>query len=444
MSISREPVIKSGPLDLASIGWRQLVILGIALLLAALDGFDALSMSFVAPVVGHNWHLTKDVLGLLLASSLVGMAVGALGVSPLADLVGRRPIVLSAVATLTAGAVLSGISTSGPILGFARFVTGVGIGTMVAMTALIAAEFSNFRLRSLAIALTTSVGFPLGGVIGGFAAGLILRNATWPWIFFAAAFAGAVLFIICAVFLPETPSFLISRQAPGAIGRVNRLLTKLGHPTMMELPMPVERRQSTYRQLFRPEKRATTLSLTTVMILNATAAYFLLNWLPAIVTQAGFSPATGSFVSATAGLLGIVGGLTFGALAIRFRLIPLAAVAIVGIGGFMAAVGVVPGRLSLLLVSAAGFHFCLAGVGGILWAIVAGSYPPSNRASGLGLVMGVGRIASAIGPALGGVLFAHGFSRPEVCLAFAVLPTLAAFILTRLPNPVRSGPSATA
>ena len=57
------------------------------------------------------------------------------------------------------------------------------------------------------------------------------------------------------------------------------------------------------------------------------------------------------------------------------------------------------------------------------------SFPASLRASGIGLVMGAARIASAAGPALAGVMFAHGMTRASVSLIFAVGPLVAAILI---------------
>lgn len=46
------------------------------------------------PALGREWHIGKGVIGLLLSSSLAGMAIGAIALSPLADKPGRRAVVL--------------------------------------------------------------------------------------------------------------------------------------------------------------------------------------------------------------------------------------------------------------------------------------------------------------------------------------------------------------
>lgn len=411
---------------------RQVLVLVIALLLAALDGFDALSMAFVGPVLARDWHIGKDVLGLLLSSSLAGMAIGAVALSPLADKLGRRAMVLSAIALLTIGTGLSAAAGSVLMLGASRILTGTGIGLMVAMTTLISAEFTNLRRRSLAVAAVATMGFPIGGILGGLASSAILKSATWPWVFLTGSIAGIVLFVLIALTLPESPAFVIARRRSGALEHLNRILSGLGQQTVSALPPAADRGPTRYRDLFAPETRGVVVRLTVISILIATSAYYILNWLPQIVVDAGFTPADGSFVSALSGMVGFVGGVGFATFASRFKPAKVAAVAMTGAAVALSAVGLVPPVIAMFVISAGVLSFCLAGTTGLLYAILADTFPAALRASGMGFVMGVMRIASAAGPTLAGVMFAHGMTRAGVSLVFAVGPLVAAALIVSM------------
>ncbi len=411
---------------------RQMLVLVIALLLAALDGFDALSMSFVAPILGRDWHIGKDVLGLLLSSSLAGMAIGAIALSPLADKHGRRAMVLGAIALLAIGTGLSAAAGSATMLAAARLLTGIGIGLMVAMTTLISAEFTNVRRRSIAVAGVATMGFPLGGILGGLASSVILKTTTWPWVFLTGSIGAVALFLFVALVLPESPAFLAARRGPDALESLNRVMSSLGQPIISTLPPAVDRGRTRYRALFAGDLRAAVVRLTIVSILIATSSYYILNWLPQIVVDAGFTPAQGSFVSALSGAVGFVGGVGFAAFSSRFQPANVAAVAMIGAALALSAVGLVPPSIPLFVVSAGALSFCLAGTTGMLYAILAGTFPPNVRASGTGFVMGVMRIASAAGPTLAGVMFAHGMSRAGVSMIFAIGPLVSAYLVTSM------------
>ena len=134
----REP---QGLLDASPMTRAQLMVIAVAILLSALDGFDVLGTAFVAPAVSKLWHLDKVVIGFLLSTSLMGMAFGSIVLSPLADIFGRKPLVFSGVALMTLGSLLSALSHNVPELAACRILTGVGIGLMVPLTTTIAAEF---------------------------------------------------------------------------------------------------------------------------------------------------------------------------------------------------------------------------------------------------------------------------------------------------------------
>ncbi|GLS98916.1 MFS transporter [Sphingobium jiangsuense] len=420
----------ASPLDDAPMRPRQVMVLAVSILLAALDGYDALAMAFAAPAVAREWNLEKDIIGLLLSSSLAGMAIGAIALSPLADIVGRRKVVLGALLLLTMGTALSGISASVPLLAGSRVLTGIGIGVMVAMTTLISAEFTNARFRSLAIAAIATIGFPIGGVVGGVAASAILKGATWHWVFLTGSISGGILFLLAAFILPESPAFLIARRTPDALQRVNRVLLAIGQAPLQELPAATAGAQrGSYRSLFAPGPRAVVLRLASVAMLIAISSYYILNWLPQMVVDAGFTPAQGSMVSAQSGMLGLLGGIGFAAFSFRFAPTRIAAVSMTGAALGLAAVGLVPPAIPLFVLSAGILGFCLAGTTGMLYAIMADSFPAAMRASGIGFAMGAARIASVIGPALAGVLFSHGWSRAEVSLAFAIGPLMAALLI---------------
>ena len=422
------------PIDYAPMGAAQILVLVLALLLAALDGYDALSMAFVAPVLALEWGIGKSVTGLLLSSSLVGMAIGAIALSPLADRFGRRSVVLGALGIMTLGTLLSALAGSAPVLAAARLLTGTGIGVMVAMTTLLSAEFSNAKRRPLAVAAVATLGFPLGGVIGGLGASAILKAATWHWVFLGGSIAGVVLFALVLLTLPESPTFLIAKRAHGALERANLVLSRLGHSAMSELPVAADRQHIRYSALFEPGLRPIVVRLTATSILVASASFFVLNWMPQMVVDAGFTPAQGSMVSAKSGMIGFLGGVIFATFASRFPPTKVAATALIGATLALAAIGLVPPVLNLLILTSGIMGFCLAGTTGMIYTILATAFPPALRASGMGFVMGVMRIASAAAPALAGVMFAHGMTRAGVSLIFAVGPLVAAVLIAGLPN----------
>ena len=95
----------------------------------------------------------------------------------------------------------------------------------------------------------------------------------------------------------------------------------------------------------------------------------------------------------------------------------------------LALLGVVPPTLPLLLLAASLYGFFQSAGVASFYATMTSSFPPLARVSGIGLVMGVGRLASGLGPYAAGVLFAAGWTRTGVSLVFACAAVLAGLVL---------------
>ncbi len=417
-------------LEEANLSRGQILAIILTALVAGLDGYDVQSIALVAPAISHAWAIPKHTLGLVLASSLVGMAGGSLGLSPFADVLGRRPMVQVALVLLTLGSLCSGLSHAVWQLAASRVVTGLGIGVMVSLTTVLAAEFVNARRRGLAVAAVTT-GLPIGGVIAGLVAASFLKSQGWTWVFYGGAILGAVLLALVTVGLPESPVFLMDRVPSNALERLNRVLRRLGRDPVAALPPPAKpsAARTSYRALFTRETAPTTIRFVVVYLLNVTATYFLLSWLPQMIADAGFHPSTASLVTAVSSLVSLPAGFVFGAFAARIGPTRLASLAMVGFAAGVAAFGLVPGVLPALLGAACVCSFFLSGATAVFYASMAASFPPLSRVSGLGLVTGIGRLFSGLGPYTAGLMFSAGLARSGVCLVFAGLAALGGLLL---------------
>ena len=408
---------------------RQILAILLIIAIAVLDGYDLGSMSFVVPVLSKEWGIGKAALGILLASGLVGMAVGSLGLSPFADKFGRKPIILCCLVIVTVGSLACGLSESMTQLLVSRAFTGIGMGALVALMGTMNAEFANARNRSFAVA-STVIGLPLGGAIGGVVSAAVLRSHDWHWVFLIGSIAGAVMIVVVAVLLPESPAFLITRRPKNALERLNRVLRQLGHKAVSELPPAQKQAGVSYRVLFSPSMTPITLRFIAVNVLVVMGGYYIINWLPQIITTLGFTPSTASLVASITGLIGITAPLLFGALTTRFSTLKMAAFVMCGFGVALIGIGFVPPVLWMFIVVACAASFFLSGSAAMFQASLVQTFPPNARASAIGFVLGIGRIASGLGPYLAGLMFAAGMTRGTVSLAFALLAVIAGILVS--------------
>ncbi|WP_375402178.1 MFS transporter [uncultured Sphingomonas sp.] len=414
--------------DAAPMSPAQVAAIAVTVALSALDGYDVLSVTFAAPAIGRDWNLGRAALGAVLSAGLVGMALGSLVLAPLADRVGRRRLMLVALALMATGMALSATAGTLGQLAAWRVLTGLGIGAMVAVINPVAAEFANAKRRPMALALM-AVGYPAGGLLGGLLASVLLSIFGWRAVFAAGVVFAVLLTPFVLRFLPEPLAFLLARPKGDGLARVNGLLRRCRQPEVSAMPASARAKSGGYRAIFTPGQLSITARVTAANLLFVMVVYYVLSWLPQMVTDAGFAPASASLVAAVANLCGIVGGLTLGALARRVGLRRIAATMMAGLGFATAAFGLTPPSLPLLIMTAGicGF-FLFGGIAGI-YATLAGSYAVDARASGAGFVIGVGRIGSAVAPALAGLLFAGGFERGTVSIAFGALAVVAGLLL---------------
>ncbi|UVO53767.1 MFS transporter [Sphingomonas sp. SUN039] len=415
--------------DASPMSPTQIRVVVLTAVLSALDGYDVLSVTFAAPAILKQWDLGLDALGVVLSAGLFGMAAGSFLLGPLADKTGRRLLVLISLALMAVGMLMAALATSVPWLAFWRVVTGLGIGTCVTVINPLAAEFSNARRRSLAIALM-AMGYPIGGVLGGVLSAVLLRSMGWESIFIVGFVVAVLLIPVALLILPESPMFLAQRQPSNALDRLNSVLDRCKKPRCIALPPRALRSTIGYRALFTADRLTTTVALAVANVLYAAAAYYVLSWLPQMVADAGFNPSDGSIASATASVVGVIGGIALGWLAARYSALMLTVGCTVGLASALLVFGMVPANWGALLGAAAVLGlFLYAGVSGFYFTL-AQSFDSSVRATGVGFVMGWGRVASAVAPLLAGWLFATGAERGTVSVIFAASSLMAGLVLT--------------
>lgn len=407
----------------------QKIAILLTALLSALDGYDILSISFAAPAISAEWGISRAALGLVFSSGLGGMMAGSFLLAPLGDRIGRRAIVLIALTLMGTGMGLSTLAWDTTTLALCRIVTGIGLGAMVAVINPLAVEFANARFRTMAVAVM-SIGFPLGGMIGGFIAAVLLRYFSWEAVFLFGALASLITFPLVLLWLPESPSFLLARRGADSLDRVNALLEKCGHAPVAALPpMPPAPPATPYREIFAPGQIAATLWITAANFLFMIATYFFLSWMPQIVADKGFDPSTASTISAISSLFGVVACILLGGAAIYCNLRRLVAGLAAGLGLAVMLFGFMPADVLLLTGSAVLVGICLfAGTTGI-YALMAASFPPRMRVTGGGFSMGMGRVAGVLSPSIAGLLFGTGSSVEIIAIILGGSALLAGLLI---------------
>ncbi|EJL24497.1 MFS transporter [Novosphingobium sp. AP12] len=397
--------------------YRQVIAIAVATALNALDGFDVLSISFAAPGISKEWGIDRAALGLVLSMELIGMGIGALVLGAMADRVGRRPTILGCLVIMASGMFLASTAQTLPILSAYRLFTGLGIGGMLAATNAIVAECANARRRNLSVAIMAG-GYPMGAIVGGSIAAVLLgTTGRWQSVFEFGALMTALFIPLVLWLVPETIAFLLHKRPAGALEKINRTMVRQGRAPLTALPPRDEQpRRFSIGQFFAPGIAGVTTLLILAYFAHMMTFYFLVKWIPKIVVDMGFPPASAGGVLVWANVGGASGSIVLSLLTQKFGVRPLVigamtcgAVAVTVFGqGFTT-------LASLSIIACIGGFFTNAATAG-LYAVIAQSFPASLRAGGTGLVIGIGRAGAASGPIVAGLMFAGGSSLQFVAL----------------------------
>jgi MFS family permease len=408
----------------------QILVCTITVFLNALDGFDLLAISFATPGIMKEFNIPPNVgLGLVLSMDLWGMAVGSFLLGGVADYVGRRRAILAFLVVMSIGMYFCSLANSREVLAGWRFLTGLGIGGMLAAINAAAAEFSNDRSRKFWVALMT-IGYPLGNIMAALILSPLLKTHSWRVVFELGAGATAAMIPVVWFLMPESVSWLCRKQPANALTRINAALRRMGHAAIDALPAqtagPV---QAPLADVFKKKYLTLTLLLVFAYFAHITSFYYILKWVAPIVSQLGFSPSNIADVLFWASVGGATGGAVLGILALRLNLIWLTSgVLVLG----MIAISIFGmGQKDLsqlkLIVGICGF-FTNAGIVG-LYTLLALAYPTHLRATGTGVVIGAGRGGAALAPILAGYLFQQGFTLQTVSVVMGCGSLLGAVAL---------------
>lgn len=405
-------------------------------LVAILDGFDTQAIAFVAPVIAAQWSLDPSSFGPTFGAGLLGLTVGALVFGPVADLIGRKRVIIVATVWFGVFSLATVQAESMTQLAVYRLLTGIGLGGAMPNIIALTAEYSPQRNRATLVTLMFC-GFPLGAVLGGAVSAPLIGALGWQSVFVLGGILPLALAVLLGVALPESIRYLVAsgadaRRIAAIVSRVDPAhryddRDRYGVPEPRLAGVPV-------KHLFRDGRATGTLLLWVVFFCNLLVLYFLINWLPSVLRAAGLPIERAIIATVVLNAGGIVGGLAlgravdrrgpFGILLASYCLAALA-VGMIGIAG--ADVSTIMAAVFVAGFFVIGTQFCMN-------ALAAGAYPTSVRATGVGYALGVGRIGSVLGPVIGGVLLSFGWSGGTLFLT-AALPAAvcaAAVALLRL------------
>jgi AAHS family 4-hydroxybenzoate transporter-like MFS transporter len=399
-------------------------------LILAADGFDTQAIGYTAPAIVKDWGIEKQALGPVFSAGLFGLLIGALIAGPLADKIGRRPVMIAATAWFGAGALATAFAASLDELLWLRFLTGLGLGGAMPNTIALVSEYAPERRRATMIT-AMFCGFSIGAALGGVLATEIVPRFGWRAVFWIGGAVPLALLPLIVWKLPESLRVLVARK--DSYGRIERILARMGgiDKAQFQLLIPAEDRIRRFPvgRLFSDGRAGATLFLWLAFFMNLLALYFMTNWLPIIAGEAGLLAGQAILVTAMFQAGGTIGAVVMGWLADRLRAQHILAVALFCAALLVAAMGLAGKDFFLIALLSFGAGFCIVGSQIGVNALAGVFYPSSIRSTGVGWALGIGRFGAAVGPLIGAALLAAKMPVGKLFLLGAIPPACAALAL---------------
>ena len=421
-------------LDRSNVSTFQIGIFILCGLCLIMDGFDVQALGPVAPAIIKDWHVSAGEMGLAISAALVGILVGSILFSMIADRIGRRPVLIFATLFFAVVTLMTArVHTIGELRTI-RFLAGMGLGGIMPNSVALVGEYSPRRLRVLLMIVVTN-GFNVGAAIAGLISAWMIPAFGWRSVFIVGGAIPAVIGVLMLAFLPESLQFLALRgTAPGKLARwIKRINPAIAVDAATKYTVHEQKSGGVpIFHLFREGRAAGTSLLWIINFMNLLNLYFLASWLPTVVNAGFGSIALGAYAALTLQAGGVAGTFLFSWLVERIGFVPVLGTAFTTACIAIALIGQPAWSLTplFLIVFVAGF--CVVGGQGAINALAATYYPTHLRSTGVGSGLGVGRIGGIAGPSIAGALLGIGWMPRDLFYAAAVPALISAITMFSL------------
>jgi AAHS family 4-hydroxybenzoate transporter-like MFS transporter len=413
----------------------QLSTITLCGLVLLLDGFDTQCIGFLAPSISDTLAIPLKNFGPVFSAGLIGLMIAAMAMGPLADRWGRKwPVVLSAL-TFAIFALMTARAVSLEQLITFRFLTGLGLGGAMPNVVALTSEYSPKRLQAVFVGMLFC-GMPLGALVGGLASSVMIPLWGWRSVFYLGGILPLAIAIILVKALPESVRFLTARgKNARAISKIMREIAPEISSAELDLSSPGRERADAneglpVRRLFTEERAAGTILLWIPFFMNLLILYFIVNWLPGLLRQSGLAVSAGVIAVSLFSLGGIAGCLTEGRVMNSCGAYATLLAQFVVSALLIGSLAFLTSSFALMMTVTFVLGVAIQGAQAGLNALAAGFYPTTVRSTGVGWALGVGRVGSIVGPAIGGMLLSMGWTpqriflggmAPALCASIAIL-----------------------
>lgn len=418
-------------LDNRKLGRFHVEVIILGGLCCFVSGFFTVALGFIAPVAAVALNLTPGALAPAFAMMGCGSILGSFVCAPLADRIGRKPVILGGMLFAAPFVFLIGVAHSLALIIVGEFFAGFGLMGTVPIILAHAGEFMPKHAR-VTLTMLVWIGFNLGSIATGIVAARIAGGGDWHWLFLLCGAMPLVIVPVAALLLPESLEFLAETRAGSS--RIQKILRRLD----ASLAFPSHTRFALAEKeehgfpvslLFRDGRAQLTALLWLMFFANMVTLILINSWLATLLVGMGISKGIAIMIAALTNAGGIFGGIAVSELCDhhdnhRFHVLTVAYV----LGGVsIAAIGYSGNHALAALFAAFFVGFFIMGTQNTANAVAATIYPTTVRSSGAGWAIGMGNIAQIVSPLLGGFLLGLAWPAATV-LATMALPTIIAAV----------------
>ncbi len=187
------------------------VIAAVASLGGLLSGFDMGVISGALLFINDEWAMTPLQQGWLVSSAIVGSVIGAASNGVLADIYGRKKVIIATAIIFTIGSLFCAISPNISLLIASRILIGIAVGMVSFAVPLYLSELAPQKIRGMLVSL-----FQLAitaGILFSYLINRVFANFdyNWRWML-GSGLIPAVILLVGISFLGDTPRWLISKK----------------------------------------------------------------------------------------------------------------------------------------------------------------------------------------------------------------------------------------
>jgi putative MFS transporter len=271
---------------------RATVVIGLG---QFFDLYEIFLAGVLSSVLASQFKLDKGVVALLLASAFIGMFVGAISLSRIADRLGRRRAFLLSLSVYSLFSLLSAFSPGPAMLVVTRFLAGVGVGAEPPIADSYLSDLLPPRKRGRYIAWAYTIGFlgvPASGFLArGLAPHTVAGVEGWRWMFVIGAL-GAVVVAALRTSLPESPRWLASAdrldEADAVVRRFEDEVPAAALPEPDAVHAAPVRDRGSFRELLVPPFRGRTAMMAVFHLLQSFGYYGFGTLVPLVLVAKGF------------------------------------------------------------------------------------------------------------------------------------------------------------